>query len=69
MPRAVGMFDHSYDPGYFINPPALTYLFHVLFWLRWGGDHTRELIATDPAAVFLYARGRGRGAGDGVGRR
>ncbi len=56
VPRAVGMFDHNYDPDYFINPPALTYLFHVLFWLRWGGDHTRELVATDSTAVFLFAR-------------
>jgi hypothetical protein len=56
VPRAIGMFDHGYDPQYFINPPALTYLFHVLFWLRWGGDHVRELIATDPTAVFLFAR-------------
>lgn len=56
VPRAIGMFDHSYDPGYFINPPALTYLFHVLFWLRWGGDETRALIATEPGTVFLFAR-------------
>lgn len=56
VPRAVGMFDHSYDPGYFINPPAMTYLFHLLFWLRWGGDQTRALVATDPTSVFLFAR-------------
>src|SRR4051794_3193887 len=56
VPRAVGMFDHSYDPGYFINPPALTYLLHLAFWLRWGGDHTRELMATDPGAVYGFAR-------------
>jgi dolichyl-phosphate-mannose-protein mannosyltransferase len=56
VPRAVGMFDHSYDPGYFINPPALTYVFHVLFWLRWGGEQTRELVSADPTAVFVFAR-------------
>lgn len=56
VPRAVGMFDHSYDPGYFINPPALTYLLHGLFWSRWGGDTTRGLMAADATSVFLYAR-------------
>ncbi len=56
VPRAVGMFDHSYDPDYFINPPFMTYWFHVLFWLRWGGDETRALVATDSTAVFLFAR-------------
>ncbi len=56
VPRAIGMFDHSYDPGYFINPPGLTYVLHVLFWLRWGGDGVRELISADPGAVFAYAR-------------
>ncbi|MEA2126532.1 MAG: hypothetical protein QOI80_3314 [Solirubrobacteraceae bacterium] len=56
VPRAIGMFDHGYDPHYFINPPAMTYLFHVMFWLRWGGDRTRELIAADPTAVFEFAR-------------
>lgn len=56
VPRAVGMFDHDYDPGYFINPPFMTYLFHALFWVRWGGDRTRELVATDSTTVFLFAR-------------
>ncbi len=37
MPRAVGMFGHSYNPGYFVNPPAYTYLLHVVFDLRFGG--------------------------------
>ncbi len=56
VPRAIGMFDHSYDPGYFINPPALTYVLHVAFWLRWGGERTQELYATDPGAVWGFAR-------------
>lgn len=56
VPRAIGMFDHDYDPGYFINPPGLTYLLHGLFWLRWGGEETRQLAFADPGAVFAYAR-------------
>jgi len=57
VPRAIGMFDHTYDPGYFINPPAMTYLFHALFSLRWGGDGVREQFAADPTPVFALARG------------
>src|SRR5919108_6281062 len=28
VPRAIGMFGHSLDPQYFVNPPALTYVLH-----------------------------------------
>jgi hypothetical protein len=56
VPRAIGMFDHSYDPGYFINPPAFTYLLHAAFWLRWGGTGVREQFAADPTPVFALAR-------------
>ena len=56
VPRAIGMFDHSYDPGYFINPPGLTYVLHALFWLRWGGERTLELIGAAPGTVFGFSR-------------
>lgn len=56
VPRAIGMFDHSYNPGYFINPPALTYVLHAVFQLRWGGGRVQELYATDPTAVWTAAR-------------
>jgi hypothetical protein len=56
VPRAIGMFDHPYNPAYFINPPAFTYLLHVGFWLRWGGDGVREQFATDPTPVWALAR-------------
>jgi predicted secreted protein len=51
------MFGHSYNPGYFINPPAFTYLLHALFWLRWGGDGVQSAFAADPGDVFAVARG------------
>jgi len=57
VPRAIGMFGHSYNPGYFINPPAFTYLLHGVFFARWG---TREAVgdafARDPGNAFLLAR-------------
>ncbi len=57
VPRAIGMFGHSYNPEYFINPPAFTYVLHALFFARWG---TREAVgdafARDPAAAFTLAR-------------
>src|SRR5687768_1677677 len=45
--RAIGMFGHSYNPGYFINPPAYTYALHVALWLRFGG---REAVGASYAA-------------------
>src|SRR5215470_6916891 len=37
VPRAIGMFGHSLNPDYFVNPPAYTYLLHVIYLIRWGG--------------------------------
>jgi 4-amino-4-deoxy-L-arabinose transferase-like glycosyltransferase len=55
VPKAVGMFRGSLDPGYYENPPALTYLFYAIFKLRFGGDLVRGF-AADPEAAFLTAR-------------
>jgi 4-amino-4-deoxy-L-arabinose transferase-like glycosyltransferase len=58
VPRAIGMFGHSLDPQYFVNPPAFTYLLHLAFWARW---QTREAVgnafALDPGTAFAIARG------------
>jgi hypothetical protein len=56
VPRAIGMFGHSYNPGYFINPPAFTYLLHALFWLIWGPTRVQEVLAADAGDVFGAAR-------------
>jgi hypothetical protein len=57
VPRAVGMFGHSYNPGYFVNPPAYTYLLHLAFDLRWGSrEAVGNAMATDRASVFELAR-------------
>jgi len=57
VPRAIGMFGHSLNPQYFVNPPAFTYLLHFAFWVRWG---TREAVggafAADPSTAFTLAR-------------
>jgi hypothetical protein len=57
VPRAIGMFGHSLNPEYFINPPAYTYLLHAAFWVRWGGrDAVGEAFAADPSTAFTIAR-------------
>ncbi len=59
VPRAVGMFGHSLNPGYFVNPPAFTYLLHVVFDLRFGGRAgVGEAMAVDRTTVFETARAR-----------
>jgi Dolichyl-phosphate-mannose-protein mannosyltransferase len=57
VPRAIGMFGHSLDPQYFVNPPAFTYLLHLAFWVRWGTrDAVGEAFAVDPGTAFAIAR-------------
>jgi 4-amino-4-deoxy-L-arabinose transferase-like glycosyltransferase len=55
VPHAVAMTGGDLNPGYFINPPALTYLFAAyLSLIHLGG--VEEWFAKDPGAVFLAAR-------------
>jgi Dolichyl-phosphate-mannose-protein mannosyltransferase len=57
VPRAIGMFGHSYNPNYFVNPPAFTYLLHVAFDLRFGGRAgVGHALATDRTSVYEAAR-------------
>jgi hypothetical protein len=57
VPRAIGMFGHSLDPQYFVNPPAFTYLLHAAFWVRWGSrTAVGDAFATDPGTAFTIAR-------------
>jgi Dolichyl-phosphate-mannose-protein mannosyltransferase len=57
VPEAVAMFHHGLNPHYFINPPALSYLLHVVFavWLGGRVGVTREF-ALHPDRLFLVAR-------------
>jgi len=62
VPEAVRMFGHGLNPRYFVNPPALTYLLHVVFGVWFGvlrsSSHAsiaREF-ALHPDRFFLLAR-------------
>jgi hypothetical protein len=59
VPRAIGMFGHSLNPDYFINPPAFTYVIHALFAVRWGTDPASigGAFAATPTEAFTIARG------------
>ena len=57
VPRAVAFFAHDLNPHYFLNPPAYSYLLHIVFELWFGsGDAVTRAYATDPDQVFVVAR-------------
>ena len=57
VPHAVAMFRHGLDPHYFANPPALTYLLHLLFAVSFGGaSGVAHAYAHHPEAVYVLAR-------------
>ena len=60
---AIFFFSGDYNPHYFINPPAFSYLLHGLLAVWYGGgwpfgsgDAVAEAYAVDPTAVFVVAR-------------
>jgi hypothetical protein len=64
VPRAIAFFSHDLNPHYFLNPPAYTYLLHIVFELWFGsGDATARSYAHDPTAVFVAARAVAAGLG------
>ncbi|HEU4976890.1 MAG TPA: glycosyltransferase family 39 protein [Baekduia sp.] len=57
VPKAIGIFGHDFNPHYFVNPPAFTYVLHAVFAVWFGGrTSVSETFALDPGAVFLVAR-------------
>jgi hypothetical protein len=47
----------GFDPGYFLNPPLITYVFYVVFAMWFGGsDGVLAVAASDPATPYLVAR-------------
>ena len=53
VPRAVEMFDGSLDPGYYENPPALTYLLYAVYALGGVREVGQEAFETARVAVAL----------------
>src|ERR1039457_4356012 len=57
VPKAVAFFSHDLNPQYFLNPPAYSYLLHVVFELWFGSaDAVNRTYATNPTEVFVIAR-------------
>jgi hypothetical protein len=57
VPNAIGLFGHGWNPHYFVNPPAYTYLLHVVFEIWFGGRAgVSKAMATNPTEVFVVAR-------------
>jgi pyrimidine deaminase RibD-like protein len=56
-PKAIALFDHGWNPHYFVNPPAYTYALHVLFDIWFGGRAgVSHAYATNQTEVFIVAR-------------
>ncbi len=57
VPRAIAFFSHDLNPHYFLNPPAYSYLLHIVFELWFGSaDAVTRTYATDPTSVYVLAR-------------
>jgi hypothetical protein len=57
VPRAIAFFTHDFNPHYFLNPPAYSYLLHIVFELWFGSaDAVTRAYTTDPTQVFVVAR-------------
>jgi 4-amino-4-deoxy-L-arabinose transferase-like glycosyltransferase len=57
VPKAIAMFGHSLNPKYFANPPAFTYVLHLVFAVWFGGGvGARRAFALHPDEVYTLAR-------------
>jgi len=55
--RAIGMFGHDWDPNYYVNPPAYTYLVHLALGVWYGGRAgVSDAFAADPTQIWIIAR-------------
>ncbi len=55
--RAIGLFGHDWDPNYYINPPAYTYLVHLVLGIWYGGRAgVSNSFAADPTTIWIIAR-------------
>jgi hypothetical protein len=57
VPKAIGLFGHGWNPEYFVNPPAYTYVLHIVFAIWFGGrEGVSNAFATNPTEVFVVGR-------------
>ena len=57
VPRAIAFFSHDLNPHYFLNPPAYSYLLHIVFELWFGSaDAVSRAYVSNPTEVFVLAR-------------
>ena len=55
--RAIGLFGHGWDPQYYVNPPAYTYLAHLLLGAWYGGrSGVSNAFAADPTQIWVLTR-------------
>lgn len=55
--RAIGLFGHDWNPHYFSNPPAYTYLAHILLSIWYGGRAgVSSSFAADPTEIWVITR-------------
>jgi hypothetical protein len=55
--RAIGLFGHDWNPNYYVNPPAYTYLVHILLGAWYGGRAgVSNAFATDPTGIWMLSR-------------
>ena len=55
--RAIGMFGHDWDPNYYVNPPAYTYVVHLVLGAWFGGRAgVSNSFAADPTEIWTIAR-------------
>jgi hypothetical protein len=55
--RAIGMFGHDWNPNYYVNPPAYTYLVHIMLGVWYGGRAgVSSTFATDPTGIWIMSR-------------
>jgi Dolichyl-phosphate-mannose-protein mannosyltransferase len=57
VPRAIAFFSSNLNPHYFLNPPAYSYVLHVVFELWFGSaDAAVKAYTVNPTEVFVVAR-------------
>jgi hypothetical protein len=57
VPRAVAFFSQDLNPHYFLNPPAYSYVVHIVLELWFGSaDAVTHAYTSNPTSVFVLAR-------------